>query len=92
MNIRELVNRLKVEKKRPLNFLKETQEIDLNAEVIYLDECSPDDYFEELDAALHDLGTISVTIMTEDFIIKTYHIYFWSKGRYDIIEEYSSIN
>lgn len=92
MNVRELVDRLKVEKRKPLSFLKETKEIDLSSEVIYLDECSPEDYFEELDAALNDLGSMSITVMTEDFILKTYHIYFWSKGKYDIIEECSSFN
>ena len=92
MNVRELVDRLKVEKKKPLSFLKETKEIELDSEVIYLDECSPEDYFEELDAALNDLGSLSITVMTEDFFVKTYHIYFWNRGRYDIIEECSTYN
>ena len=92
MNIRELVDRLKIEKKKPLNFLKETKEIGLESEVIYLDEADPEDYMEEFDPAIFKGGTLSITIMTESFNLKTYHIYLWGRDRYDIVEESKKYN
>lgn len=88
MTVRELVDKLEVKKCKPLSFLKEEHHsIPMDAEILSLDDCRPEDYMEEADSDICNLRSISISCLVDDFQIKTFHVYIWNKHNKIVIEE-----